>query len=139
MRPQVPSPYPRETELEKTRTQPVHRRRLDRCLTLFVEFTVAYNVSLDCFEEKPSFAAAVAALFVQHCYDTGVPFWMAKYGLLGIQTRWRLLRGKLGRGWDALRGWSLRRPQRSRLPLPLPLLRAMVGVAFTLGRRGGPA
>ena len=108
---------------------------MHRCLIVFFRFASDHGVELDRFEHEPSYASAIAALFIQHCFEVDVPFWVAKYGLLGLQSTWRHLRGRLGRGWDALRGWALRRPQRSRLPLPLDVLRAMVGLSFTLGLR----
>eukprot|EP00972_Heterocapsa_arctica_P104475 15395898-Heterocapsa_arctica.AAC.1 len=64
-------------------------------------------------DTRPGHAASAAASFVQFCFDTQIPFWRAKYGLLAIQIHWRQLRGRLGRGWDALRSWSLQHPQRS--------------------------
>ena len=64
----------------------------------FVTFAVRLDIDLDDFDSCPKTAAAVSASFVQFCHDNAVPFWIAKYCLLAIQTRWRQLRGKLGRG-----------------------------------------
>jgi hypothetical protein len=130
-------PLLRETDLERSRTQPIHRQRLAACLGVFWKFAADAGVDTTAMDTVPGYAASAAAGFVQYCFDTQVPFWRAKYGLLAIQTHWRHLRGRLGRGWDALRSWGLQRPQRSRLPLPWEVLKAMVGLAFCLGLEGG--
>ena len=122
-----------ETELEATRTQPVYRGKLARCLRIFYAFASACNVDLAAFSRNLLLAEETAALFVQWCYDRRVPFWMCKHGLLAIQTRWRHLKGTLGRGWDALRSWGLRRPLNSRTPITLELLQALAAISFSQG------
>ena len=130
-------PLARETPLEKTRTQPVHRLRLRRGLAVFWRFAASVYVDEKLMGTCNAYANLVTANFIQYCYDTKVPFWLAKYGLLGVQTYWQSLKGHIGRGWEALRSWSLQRPSASRVPITFELLRAMSVMAFALGLSSG--
>ena len=62
--------------------------------------------------------------WIQHVYESGGKISLARHGILSIQTARRELKGKLGRAWDALKGWQMRTPLKSRVPIPKLLMRA---------------
>ena len=127
------APFRFQTPLEAQRTQVTHQRCMKQGLQLFWKYLALHHLDVACMTAGIFSASDTTARFVQWAHDSKHPFWLVKYGLLGIQTRWRHLRGHLGRGWDALRSWANTRPISNRIPLTLELLKAGVAMALSLG------
>jgi hypothetical protein len=73
------------------------------------------------------------ALFVHHCFDTGIAYSTAVHAVLYAQVRRPRLRKLLPTAWVRIGAWKLQRPIRLRVPLPLPLLQAMFITALQHG------
>jgi hypothetical protein len=74
-------------------------------------------------------------LYLQHLYNIGAPIWRGVHAVLWVQTKARELRGQLRPAWDSVLTWRLSAPVRSRTPMPLAILQALVryaGIAATV-------
>ena len=107
------------TRLEKERTSKVHRQRGDQGLDV-LRYWVQHILGIALFDWEADLVRTnqVLAEFVQYCKDYQVPFWKTKHALLGAQTEYRGLRGKIPRPWDALKSWGAQRDLVHRAPLP---------------------
>jgi hypothetical protein len=77
--------------------------------------------------------SGLLAQYVQHCFDSGIAHWHARYVVVAVQTVGRHLKGHLRRAWDAVAAWHALQPIRSRLPLPLLVAE---NLALVLARQG---
>ena len=71
--------------------------------------------------------------WVNLCFDDRIPFWLAKHGVLALQTEFRHARFKLPRSWDCVSAWDATRQHHNRLPLDKMLLDFMSAVALSWG------
>ena len=118
------------TKLERTRLGKVYRSRLGQCLALLMSWTQAAGVCLESMVNDVDRVNDVLAQFVQYCWDSGIALWRAKHAVLACQLRWRHLKGRLYRPWDALKSWEVQKGKQSRRPIPLELLHALVVFAL---------
>ena len=96
-------------------------------LRAFVSFCLAYRVSVETLAANADYMSDALIAFVQHTFDVQGPFWVALHGVLGVQNRWRHLRGKLKPVWDSLMSWKMVRTARSRVPARLEVVQ---GICF---------
>lgn len=95
----------RATDLESSRTASVYQGRLHAGLLLFLSWfqrrfhTSFDSVVSDCPLDKID---QLVCDFIEDSHKQKKTFWLIKHGLLGIQTRWRGLRGHLPRSWDSI-------------------------------------
>lgn len=121
-----------ETSLEGHRLSAVYRNRLDKgwailrawAEPLFTDWAWTWDAGAADF---------ALARFVQHCHDNDIALWLARHALLAVQRRFRHLRHRLPRAWEAIEGWQLVRPLSHRRPIPMEVLRAAFGQALFWG------
>ena len=118
------------TRLERARLGKIYRQRLGQCFALLLTWANHAGLCLDSLVHDLDRFNDALANFVQYCADTDIPHWRAKHAVLACQVRWRCLKGKLFRPWDALKAWELQRGKKSRRPMPIDLLHAMVVFAL---------
>ena len=88
------------TELEKERVTGIHQERMARCYCEFRGWLATQGLMVR--PEDPRFTDAALVRYVQHCRDHEVPFWRAKFSILGTQHMHRALRWQLPRSWDGV-------------------------------------
>ena len=71
--------------------------------------------------------------FVQHLYDHSQSLSVATHAILAVQKRLPRFRGHLKPAWDSIASWKLQEPLNMRVPLPYPVLLAMVLTCFSRG------
>ena len=112
------------TELEKSRTTEIHQHRMKRCYHEFCLWARQRNAIISVSD--PLSVDALLVLYVQSAKDSQVPFWRAKFAVLGVQYMHRSLRRQLPRSWDAILAWHLSRPAGGRVPMPELVLHGFV-------------
>lgn len=120
------------TPLERDRLSRTYLLRLSRGWQSVLRFLALGGLSWACWHSSPSLAEEQLAEYVQHCFNTQIPFWLAKHGVLAAQLKVRSLRGKIRRAWDALSSWRLTMPTGHRVPFPIEILNAVSLVALEL-------
>ena len=75
------------------------------------------------------------ALYVQGCYNGGVPYHIAAGAVLYVQARFWWFRGHLRHAWSLLWDWRDGEPVEFRAPITVVLLRAMIALACAWGWR----
>jgi len=63
--------------------------------------------------------------YLQKLHDTGAPLWRGVHTILGVQTHFRRLKGRLRGAWDSIVTWRLQEPVRSRVPIPHGIMHAL--------------
>ncbi len=111
--------------LQKDRLSPVYRNRLAQSGALLFNWTLRQGYNLMAVVCKPMQINQLLIEFVQWLFDNKYALGIAVHAILAVQTRWRPLRGHLRAAWDSVSAWKMSRPVKSRIPIPLPLLRAL--------------
>ena len=125
----------RETTLEQQRVSRVYRERLHQGTRLVLSWLVARDLCVVRKLETNSIDHLLLdqwlAEFVNEGFDDSLPFWKVKHGILGLQSRFRHLRGRLLRTWDCIGSWEAKRAHRNRAPVSLHVLNYICAVAFS--------
>ena len=116
---------PHETEREQTRASPEYRKHLDRGVSDFLSWCGLAPKSLMVLSETQARFDQLLVSFVRHQSDIGMPLWRARLSVLGCQTRWRHLRRRIPRSWDAISSWHLKLSWGSRPPIPEDIIIGM--------------
>ena len=123
------------TALEERRVGKVYKGRLEAGLDLLFEWLTksAPRVALSLPSGKIDFLILdqYVASFVNSCHEEKLSFHLVKHAILGLQTRYRYVRGHLPRSWDCLSAWEDSRPRGHRTPLTLELVRYLFTVAVS--------
>ena len=122
---------PHETELEQTRVSADYRKQLERGVDDFVSWCGLAPRTLMVLSEAPARFDQLLVSFVQRQSDVGMPLWRARLSVLGCQTRWRHLRRRIPRSWDAIRSWHLKQSWGSRPPIPEDIIIVMLVTAVS--------
>ena len=122
-----------ETSLERSRTSRTYHLRLNDGLDLFTSWLSQFGIAILTLVAAPLEMDQALCECLSHCFDAGVKLWRARCAVLAVQTRWRVLKGRLPRAWDCIKSWTAKLPVRNRPPLPLDLLKAMSAVALSWG------
>ena len=110
------------TRLERGRLGRAYRGRLQSCLAELFSWVASLGTTVVEHLGNLDDLNALLVQYVQYCADTGVPLWRAKHAILACQTRWRHLRGRIFRPWDAIKTWELERGKTSRRPFPVDVI-----------------
>ena len=119
-----------ETTLERTRTSPAYRQKLDAGWCLFAEWCMTSGVSLQDSLCSTLSADQRIAEFVNIAFEVGHPLWLVKHAVLACQTRYRFLKGNIPRSWDCLRSWQAQKAWRNRVPITPELMRTVFTAAL---------
>ena len=77
------------------------------CIRLFNKRHNDNIITLLALSHIPVHFDQVLTNYVEFCCDTALPFWRARHAVLGVQCRWRHVRKRIPRSWDAIRSWHL--------------------------------
>ena len=83
----------------------------------------------------PVLAAMALRAYGNHLFSAGGSKHTFRYTLVGAQRALFALKGSLSPAWELLTRWEAVEPTMHRTPLPEPLLKAMVAVAWLRGLR----
>ena len=89
--------------------------------------------SLDTFARAPALLAMALRCYAGWLYKTGGSLYDLRHTLLEAQRRFLGLKPFAGIVWEILSRWELAEPTVHRVPLPEPLLRAIVAVTWLTG------
>ena len=114
------------TRLERSRYSRAYLKQLQLG---WEEFDIWANVSIGSARDIATYSLiqidAIVAQFVQHGYDSGIPFGRIKHAILSLQHKWPRLRKHLNRSWTSLQSWKMELRTQHRRPVPLEVLRLM--------------
>ena len=127
-----------EGRLEAGRVSHRYKLYLQQGLQLFADWLRVQPATLDALAHDPDRISQALVDFLDFAHDSNILLWRARHALLGVQTRWRFLRHKLPRPWDAIRGWQAEKVWGNRLPLLIEIMRAMFLVAVSWGAETSP-
>ena len=71
--------------------------------------------------------------YIQHLYDRKATLRDARYAVLGVQMRYRALRGHLRVAWDSVASWQLGQRVAHRVPMPEAVMEAVFAVCLVMG------
>ena len=114
-----------ETPLERSRTSAVNRHRLGLGWFLIESFLRQCNYVADVVFSKVDSANQVLAEFVSYAHSCKLRIWRVRYSLLSVQHKYKHLKRKLPRPWEAVQSWQLKLPVQSRLPLDKGVLKVI--------------
>jgi hypothetical protein len=126
------------TQLEVTLTSAIHRSRCSGALERFLASAVWMSTHWSWEKASARTIDALLARFVQSLFDSGSPFYVGKYAVLGAQKARPELKFKLTRAWNALKSWNAKLDASHRLPIPESVVWVMAACALEEGIRGGP-
>ena len=115
--------------LQSTRTSKHYHTQLRAALVLFCRHCRSLGTTLVAVCSSSDLANAALIEYIQQLYANGHSLKLATHTVLGAQTAFRPLKGKLRGAWDSIASWSDEAPSRLRPALPEPLLWAMVLLA----------
>ena len=107
-----------KTPLELHRVTRAHQSRMEECFDAFSHWCDEHGLTLGQTAPPPDQLAHMLALYIQHCRDTHCRPWRGKYAVLGAQWRWRHVKGRIKRAWNAMAAWQMELPVGNRVPLP---------------------
>ena len=90
---------------------------------------------LSLFASCPVLAAIALRAYGNHLFAAGGSKHSFRYTLVGAQRALSTLKGAMGPAWELLTRWEAAEPTQHRIPIPEPLLRAMVVIAWLKGLR----
>ena len=125
-----------EVQLEVERTTPAYRQRLRAGLREFVWWIALAHFGL-IWDLEPIICDQVLAEFVQYMFDAHQPVYLARHAVVAIQTLLPVMHGRLHRSWHTVKSWSLQVTTKSRVPIPILILKAMVLKCLDVGLEGG--
>ena len=115
----------RETNLEKSLTSKLNRARLQAGWWLLSGFLLQIGLTADRAFDDCEVANQVLADFVNYAKSTGVKLWRVRYAVLSVQYRFKHLKRRLPRPWEAIHSWQLTQPVHTRLPIDKGILKAI--------------
>ena len=126
--------YPGEgppRNLQKTHLDPKYRRALQKALgRLQVYAAHKYNSSVSDRISDAKSANKFLIAYIQDCYDKKLPMYYGVHAILCIQHRRRALKGHLRQAWDSIESWKQEVKTQSRIPMPRPVVEAVIGKAL---------
>jgi hypothetical protein len=120
---------PRIRNLQTSRTSKHYHQQLREALVLFCSHCRTIGSSLVKVCSSPELANTVLIEYIQQLYARGQSLKLATHTVLGTQTAFRPLKGKLRGAWDSIASWSDEAPSKLRPALPEPLLWSMTLLA----------
>ena len=110
------------THLERGRVSRTYINRLKAGWASVMQFMASMNILMSSICHDALQLDDAIANYVQYCFDQGIALSLTRHGVLSVQYKWRAMRGKLGRAWDANKSWQLRIESRHRVPMHRRLL-----------------
>ena len=123
------------TKLEGKRLGKAYRGRLSSGLDLVLRWLLCRDPVLmtdlnDGSIDLPLLDQLLAE-FVSECWELQLSFSLSKHAILGMQTRYRRIRGFIPRAWDCIGVWEARREHRSRSPIDVKIVDYLFAVCVS--------
>ena len=118
-------------QLESSKSSATYRARLQWCLAFFVQWLTLRSVTSEWWQDEVV-ANQLLCDCIQYMYENKIAMQRARRMILGVQTAYKPLRGRLGRAWSCLATWQMKVPTWSRVPLTADLLHAMFSTALAM-------
>ena len=121
----------KETLIERQRVTQLHRNRLRTCLVAFQLWVQSVYPSIADWWESVEGTNQLLCEYINSCHEMGTAQWRGRYAIVAVQTKWRGLKGKLGRAWDAMKSWQMTRLVVSRTPVTLSIVKVLFATALS--------
>ena len=107
---------------------------MDTAWLSFVAWSVQFlGIHPEQFEKSCERMSELLAGYLEFAYSRGKPFSQGKMAVLAVQDKYRTMRKRLQKAWDALGTWEIELPLTMHTPLPPTLMWSLFAVGATMG------
>ena len=117
----------RARNLQATRHSRAYKQRMMEAVAFLLMHISQHGwAPLSSWKKQASLASLKLVEYIQHLYerDANKHLSLAVHTILGVQTMFRNLKGKLRAAWDSIDSWKKEVPRSLRTPMLLPILLA---------------